>query len=137
MFVRCANVAVSVAGISDLRRMLQWEKEGHEYGNKIAVRYWDRFMGVSGPNDPALDPISPIKHIDAVTVPVLLIHGKDDTVVDFEQSTVMYNALRKANKNVEMVKLKKEDHWLSRGETRLQMLQSSVEFLRKYNPPDP
>jgi dipeptidyl aminopeptidase/acylaminoacyl peptidase len=129
---RCA---VSVAGISDLKRMLEWEEAGHRY-NEISLRYWDRFMGVSGSSDPRVDAISPIKHLDAVTVPVLLIHGRDDTVVPFEQSTVMLDALRKAKKNVDLVTLKNEDHWLSRSETRLQMLKSSVAFLRTNNPPD-
>jgi dipeptidyl aminopeptidase/acylaminoacyl peptidase len=122
---RCA---VAVAGIGDLKRMLKGE--GH------SRRYWDRFMGVSGPNDAALDAISPIRHIRAISVPILLIHGKDDTVVPFEQSQLMYEALRDAKKDVQLVTLKKEDHWLSRSETRLQMLESSVAFLRKYNPPD-
>ena len=131
---RCA---VAVAGISDLKRMLAWEADQVRYSDKDTVRYWNRFMGVSGPGDPKLDAISPIKHIDAVKVPVLLIHGKDDTVVPFEQSTVMFDALRSAKKDVQMVTLKHEDHWLSRGETRLQMLESSVEFLRAQNPPDP
>jgi dipeptidyl aminopeptidase/acylaminoacyl peptidase len=48
----------------------------------------------------------------------------------------MYDALRHAGKTVEFVKLRQEDHWLSRGETRLQMLQATVAFLRKHNPPD-
>jgi hypothetical protein len=30
----------------------------------------------------------------------------------------------------------KEDHYLSRSATRLQMLQSSIAFLEKHNPPD-
>jgi len=68
--------------------------------------------------------------------PVLLVHGKDDTVVPFDQSDNMYDALRRAGKQVEFVTLKDEDHWLSRGATRLQMLQAVVEFLRRYNPPD-
>jgi len=34
------------------------------------------------------------------------------------------------------VVLKGEDHWLSHSQTRLQMLQSSVAFLRQHNPPD-
>jgi len=127
---RCA---VSVAGIADLKRMLQWENRIHV---QRAQRYWDRFMGVSGPDDPALDTISPIRHLDAVNVPILLIHGRDDTVVAFEQSSVMFDALKRAKKDVEMVTLKHEDHWLSRGETRLQMLQSAVAFLRAHNPPD-
>jgi dipeptidyl aminopeptidase/acylaminoacyl peptidase len=36
---------------------------------------------------------------------------------------------------VEFVTLKSEDHWLSRGETRLEMLQAMVSFLEKNNPP--
>ena len=93
-------------------------------------------MGVSGPSDPLLQQLSPIKHVDAINVPVLLIHGRDDTVVSFDQSTAMLDAMKHANKEVEMVVLKNEDHWLSRSETRLQMLQSSVAFLRAHNPPD-
>jgi dienelactone hydrolase len=130
---RCA---VGVAGISDIRRMLEWVNDEHRSRNNRPQRYWDRFMGVSGPKDPAVSTISPISHVDAVTVPVLLIHGKDDTVVPYEQSQVMYDALRKKGKDVQLVTLKDEDHWLSRSGTRLQMLESSVAFLRAHNPPD-
>jgi len=129
---RCA---VSVAGISDLRRILEWQQAGHPY-NEVTLRYWDRFMGVSGSDDPRLNAISPMRHLDAVTAPVLLIHGRDDTIVPFEQSSIMYDGLRKARKSVDLVTLKNEDHWLSRSETRLQMLKSCAAFLRTNNPPD-
>jgi dipeptidyl aminopeptidase/acylaminoacyl peptidase len=130
---RCA---VSVAGPSDLRRLLRWVNENYGTHSNIAQRYWDRFLGITGPDDAVLDSISPIRHVDAVTVPVLLIHGKDDTVVPYEQSELMYEALRRANKQVDLVTLKHEDHWLSRSETRLQMLQAAVDFLRANNPPE-
>jgi len=129
---RCA---VSIAGISDLARMMRWEGRGGIDARGVD-RYWDRFWGVSGSSDPALDAISPIKHIDAVRVPVLLIHGRDDTVVPYEQSQIMFDALRSQKKEVELVTLKREDHWLSRGETRTQMLEATVAFLRAHNPPD-
>ena len=129
---RCA---VSVAGLSDLPRMLAWEGRGG-LDNRSVTRYWDRFWGVSGRTDPLLDAISPIKHVDAVKAPVLLIHGRDDTVVPFEQTQLMFDALRHARKEVQLVVLKKEDHWLSRGETRQQMLEATVAFLRAHNPPD-
>ena len=116
--------------------MLDWVSDRHFNRHNIEQRFWHRFMGVSGPGDPLLDMISPIKHIDIVNVPVLLIHGRDDTVVDFEQSTVMFDAMRRARKDVEFVTLQHEDHWLSRSETLLQMLQTSVAFLRAHNPPD-
>jgi dipeptidyl aminopeptidase/acylaminoacyl peptidase len=130
---RCA---VSVAGLSDLKRMLQWINLNVGRHDNHAQRYWDRFMGVSGPSDPTLRAISPIEHIDAVTAPVLLIHGRDDTVVPFEQSEIMADALRHAGKSVEFVTLKREDHWLSRSATRFQMLQATVAFLKANNPPD-
>jgi dipeptidyl aminopeptidase/acylaminoacyl peptidase len=127
---RCA---VSVAGISDLRRFRKWTIENHLSWSQ---RYWDRFMGTADQNDPALIAISPIEHVSAVTVPVLLIHGRDDTVVPFEQSDDMLSALKRAGKSVQLVTMKHEDHWLSRSDTRLQMLQASVEFLKANNPPN-
>ena len=127
---RCA---VSVAGISDLRRFRKWSSEYHL---SVAQRNWDRFMGTADQKDPALIAISPIEHVSAVTVPVLLIHGRDDTVVPFEQSDVMLSALKRAGKSVELVTMKHEDHWLSHSETRLQMLQASVAFLKANNPPN-
>lgn len=131
---RCA---VAFAGISDPGTMLNrirkstWSKDSEE------ERYWDRFMGVAGPTDKRLDDISPLKHADRVQAPVLLIHGQEDTIVPYEQSAAMVSALKKLGKPVEFVALNKEDHHLSRSETRLQMLQTTVEFLRRVNPPDP
>ncbi len=130
---RCA---VSVAGISDLKSFLVWVRRRESAGDHIAQRYWDRFMGVQNYKDLTLDTISPIRHIESLDVPVLLIHGHDDTVVPYEQSNAMFGALRKAHKDAQLVTLKKEDHWLSRSETRLQMLQSAMEFIRANNPPD-
>lgn len=125
---RCA---VPVAGIGSLRSFLIWVDDKHLSHENLEQRYWDRFLGVSSRKDPRLDEISPIKHVDAITAPVLLIHGKDDTVVPFDQSDDMYDALRHANKEVLLVALKDEDHWLSRGATRLQMLHATVDFLKK------
>jgi len=98
------------------------------------TRYWDRFLGVAGPDDPRLEAISPIDHVAPVTVPVLLIHGRDDTVVPYAQSKEMAEALQRAGKSVQLVSLAHEDHWLSHGATREQMLQEVVSFLEQYDP---
>jgi dipeptidyl aminopeptidase/acylaminoacyl peptidase len=116
--------------------MLRWINARHMGYANAQQRNWSRYLGISGSNNAAVDAISPLRQVDAITVPVLLIHGKDDTVVPFEQSQTMYDALRKQNKDVQLITLRNEDHWLSRSATRLQMLQESVAFLRKYNPPD-
>jgi dipeptidyl aminopeptidase/acylaminoacyl peptidase len=67
-------------------------------------------------------------------MPVLMIHGRDDVVVPFRQSQMMHDALRKAGKDSTLIALDGEDHWLSRGETRLRMLEEAVAFVGKHNP---
>jgi len=78
--------------------------------------------------------ISPASLADKADAPILLIHGKDDTVVPIDQSTTMRSALESAGKPVELVKMNNEDHWLSREETRVQMLTAAVAFVQKHNP---
>ena len=129
---RCA---VSDAGISDLHKLLadmHWPRSN--WDNRGA-RFWDRFLDVKSPDDPKLDAISPIRHIDKITIPILLTHGTDDTIVPISQSEDMADALKAAGKQVEFVKLEREDHGLSRSATRTQMLQAAVKFVEANNPP--
>jgi dipeptidyl aminopeptidase/acylaminoacyl peptidase len=129
---RCA---VSVAGIGDLRQFLNFKllRSGEE---SPTIRHYKRAFGVTSVNDPKLDERSPERHAADADGPVLLIHGKEDTVVRYEQSTGMLHALQKAGKPVEFVDLREEDHWLSREVTRQQMLSATVAFLEKNNPPN-
>lgn len=126
---------VAVAGVSDLRRMVNWEARREGRNDSQTVRYWNRFMGAARLDDRALDALSPARLAEAADGPLLLIHGRDDTVVPIEQSRVMAEALRRADKPVEFVELRGEDHWLSRTETREQMLRETVRFLEAHNPP--
>ncbi len=128
---RCA---VSIAGIADLRRLMQ-EIKGTVIRNNSGEQYFQRWFGVTSPADAGLLEVSPIEHVEAITAPVLLIHGRDDTVVKYEQSRLMADALRRAHKNVTTVDLKQEDHWLSHSATRLQALDAVVAFLQANNPP--
>jgi dipeptidyl aminopeptidase/acylaminoacyl peptidase len=129
---RCA---VAVAGLSDLQWVVK-TSAGLRLNTNVRTRYGERWLGVSDVGDPSIDERSPLRHADAVTVPVLLIHGRDDTVVRYDQSRRMADALERLHKPVEMVDLQSEDHWLSRSETRLQMLAATVAFLKANNPPD-
>ena len=128
---RCA---VSVNGVSDLRRMVEGEAKAAEHRNNEAVRYWNRFMGAERLGDRSLDERSPARLANRADAPILLIHGRDDTVVPIEQSRLMAQALRRADKSVEFVELEGEDHWLSRSDTRLKMLTETVKFLETHNP---
>jgi dipeptidyl aminopeptidase/acylaminoacyl peptidase len=129
---RCA---VDVSGPSNLAKLIAWGK-GREGRQGVGIeRYWSRYMGVQDAADPKLAAISPASQAAKATIPILVIHGKDDTVVPFEQSQMMVDALRRAGKDVDFVVLEHEDHWLSRSDTRQQMLQATVDFLEKHNPP--
>lgn len=129
---RCA---VAVNGVSDLRRMVDAEARSRAERNHEAVRYWNRFMGAERLGDRSLDERSPARLAERADAPMLLIHGRDDTVVPIEQSRLMAEALRRAGKPVELVELEGEDHWLSRGATRQRMLAETLRFLEAHNPP--
>jgi dipeptidyl aminopeptidase/acylaminoacyl peptidase len=128
---RCA---VSVAGVSDLVDMLNfaYKREGQQ---NAELRYWRAFMGVTSIWERTqLKPITPSELADRADAPILLIHGRDDTVVPIAQSETMESALKSAGKPVEMVVMKNEDHWLSREATRIEMLKAAVAFVEKNNP---
>ncbi len=128
---------VAVAGVSDLRALLRWEESEGALGRRNpAIRYWNRFMGANGPGDATLDERSPAKLADRMSGPLLLIHGRNDTVVPFEQSELMVAAGRAANKPVRLVRLEGENHNLSYPATRLKMLEETIAFLETHNPPE-
>jgi acetyl esterase/lipase len=122
---------IAVAAVSDLPLMLKTEKY-LKGGNHWVISYWENSMGASDIKNLRL--ISPINAAEKFQAPVLLVHGKHDTVVPIKQSNLMYKALKKAKKDVEFIKLKGEDHWLSDSTTRLQLLDAVNIFLDKHNP---
>lgn len=130
---RCA---VSVAGVSDLRVMVEDHASSGVRRENRSTRYWNRFMGADRVGDTSLDERSPARLAAQVDAPVLLIHGRDDTVVPIDQSRRMVDALKKAGKPVEFIELNGEDHWLSRSDTRLRMLTETVRFPQAHNPPN-
>ena len=130
---RCA---VSVAGVSDLPEFLAVERrQGGRSRFNEGLRFWQRFMGVTSDTDPSLAERSPARLASQIEGPVLLIHGRADTVVPFEQSEIMEAAMRQARKDVELVALDGEDHYMTFPATRLRMLTETIDFLEEHNPP--
>jgi dipeptidyl aminopeptidase/acylaminoacyl peptidase len=125
---RCA---VAVAPVADLEVLKNTElrESGRNAMTRRSLR--DEFGDRSD-----LSPVSPRQLAGRADAPILLIHGRDDTVVPFEHSTKMAAALKEAGKPYEMIELREEDHWLSRSATRKQMLEAAMAFVLKHNPPD-
>jgi dipeptidyl aminopeptidase/acylaminoacyl peptidase len=122
---RCA---VSINGVADLRDIFTLYR-GRRDGRSAAVTYFEQSLGVENTSTRALDAASPVKHAQRVQAAVLLIHGRDDSVVLIGQSRAMERALRDAGKTVQFVELDGEDHWLSYATTRLQTLNALDSFL--------
>jgi dipeptidyl aminopeptidase/acylaminoacyl peptidase len=130
---RCAS---GIAAVTDLKLFLGGRSRYRTSPKRSAtLRHWLRLAGATSSTDPVLDTLSPALHADKVTVPVQLIHGKDDTVVPFEQTSVMAKALAASGRPAELVSLKDEDHWFSQATTRVEMLTALTAFLEKHNPP--
>jgi dipeptidyl aminopeptidase/acylaminoacyl peptidase len=129
---RCA---VSVAGPSNMSSFFAWEMDKHGDRTRF-TRYWRAATGADKGGDRVLNAISPATHADKVEVPVLLIHGKDDTVVPIDQSREMEGALKRAGKSVELLQINGGDHWDLHEDARLATVTSSVAFVMKHNPPD-
>lgn len=126
---RCAS---GIAPVTNLKKMIAYEEESVGYDKQARkVLYWKRFLG----DESRWAEVSPDLKAANVTIPIQLIHGKDDTVVPIDQSYRMRDALKKAGKDVDLILLKEEDHWLSREATRVQTMDAVVSFIEKHNPP--
>jgi dipeptidyl aminopeptidase/acylaminoacyl peptidase len=127
---RCA---VSYGGVSDLGAMLM--RVNGNSRNSVSGRWERRAMGATWSGDPVLRTASPVYQAAKADAPILLIHGKDDTVVPITESEKMDGALRAAGKADTFIRLDGEDHWLSTPHTRIQMLQAAVDFVVAHDPP--
>jgi dienelactone hydrolase len=119
---RCA---ISISGVASLRR------EVNDFGSYLhGGLYKDQWQRMT----PDFAAVSPIKAIDRIKVPLMLIHGKKDVTVDHGQSSSMYAAMLKAGKKVEFVSIPLADHYFTRQADRVTLLTSIESFLARNNP---
>jgi dipeptidyl aminopeptidase/acylaminoacyl peptidase len=129
------SCAASVNGISNLRTLLQESVPTSDLAMGIRLitssenEFKERIGSVS---DSTMRTKSPINSIDAIRIPVLVAYSTGDGVVPNEQSERMADALTKAGKSVTVIKLPEEDHWMSRSETRIQLLKALESFLHDH-----
>lgn len=125
------DCAISINGVSDLPQFLDYVSD--RFGtDSQAVRYWNRSISGSISERASMDALtsaSPSRQAAAVTIPVLLLHGQDDTVVPFTQSRRMSDSLQRSGGNVELIELPGGDHWLWEYQSRLRVLQEIERFL--------
>lgn len=122
---------VAVNGVADINRILRDEKrEENRYMDVYA--YWNRNIRKNKLSEEELSAISPADHAENFKAPVLIIYGEDDEVVSADQSKIMIKALKKADKEVEVLKIKDEGHSFREPKNRLKTLEAMVKFVNKY-----
>jgi dipeptidyl aminopeptidase/acylaminoacyl peptidase len=101
--------AISLAGIADLEQFVRFTKKQYGADSDVFDHYVKK-LGDPDKDQQILRDASPFHHVDAIKVPILLIHGDDDEIVPIEQSETMQAALNKAGKKTELITLEEGGH---------------------------
>ena len=121
-FAEKISCAVSLAGISDLEDMVE-----RIYSFDLVKRNRERIQ-----KQAQLKANSPIRQIDSISVPILLLHGNRDTVVRVQQSSQFAKALAKKGKPHRYVEQDQGDHFLSLASQRTEFFNEMETFLTEH-----
>ena len=114
---------VSICGMSDLstfyRNTEAWIAAAAypKYGHPIS----DRDL---------LDQLSPLLHVDALTAPLLLVHGANDTNVPVSESDQMAAALTERGRTVRYLLFEDDGHEIAKRENRAKLAVAVRDWLR-------
>ena len=126
---RCA---ASWAGVTDLRRILRYDRK---FLKGAAGRAWRE--QVTGEEDFDLDSVSPAEHAARLSRPVLLAHGTADRNVPFDQYELFEKGSRGAPVPPTKLVIDDEGHSFSKKENEQKWYDALTEFLALHNPADP
>jgi len=110
---------VAIAPVTDLALLKEQHRDWSD------SREVNRFVG-SGPH---IEAGSPLRHVNDIKVPVLLVHGTMDANVEVRQSREMAAALKSSGSPVTYLEFEGLDHYLEDSSVRTTMLQRSAEIL--------
>jgi dipeptidyl aminopeptidase/acylaminoacyl peptidase len=103
---RCS---VAGAGVTDLPRMLSWVRDEQGGAQGVSYQYWTDAMGGTERSS-ELAQYSASRHAGETSMPLLLIHGRLDVTVPYEQSEILQRAFSQAGRNVRLIELPDAQH---------------------------
>ncbi|WP_264066120.1 alpha/beta hydrolase family protein [Mycolicibacterium komossense] len=113
---------ISICGMSDLstfyRNTEPW----------IAAAAYPKYGHPIGDRD-LLDQLSPLLRVDALTAPLLLVHGGNDTNVPVNESVQMADALRERGRTVRYLVFPDDGHEIAKRENRAALAVATEEWL--------
>jgi acetyl esterase/lipase len=113
---------ISICGMSDLstfyRNTEPW----------IAAAAYSKYGHPVGDRE-LLQDLSPMPRVDALTAPLLVVHGANDTNVPVTESEQIVDALRDAGRNVRFLLFDDDGHGIDKRENRAVLSASIAEWL--------
>ena len=114
---------VSIAGVTDPKQL------GLNSLRFVGGRAAQEFIG---DEDDVLKKGSPIKRVDEIKVPVLLVHGVEDANVPLVQSVTFAKALERAGRDVQLIEYDSAQHSIVPERYRTDLLARLGEFLDEH-----
>ncbi len=120
------RAAVATASLSNLvsfyatslyQDLVHAEFHGYPWDNGNYDRLWDR---------------SPLKHVESVRTPTLLLHGERDHDVDISDAEQMYVALRRQGVEAELARYPREGHGFTEPAHQVDSLERTVRWLDRF-----
>ncbi|MBO9102370.1 MULTISPECIES: prolyl oligopeptidase family serine peptidase, partial [unclassified Rhizobium] len=79
-----------------------------------------------------LDRVSPVRMLENVHTPVLVLHGEADTRVPIALGLEFYRGLRLLGKPVKMISYPREAHWFSEPEHQLDIQRRVLDWFDRH-----
>jgi dipeptidyl aminopeptidase/acylaminoacyl peptidase len=113
---------ISICGMSDLNT---WYRNTEPW---IAAAAHPKYGHPVSDRD-LLDRLSPLLRAHALTAPLLLVHGLNDTNVPPSESQQMYDALRALGRSVELLVFDDDGHEIDKRENRAVLVRAMNDWL--------
>jgi len=116
--------AVAYAPVADLKmHQKRLDRDDLDWYSKLV------FGGMSRAS---FNEANPIKNVKNVAIPILMIHGDLDRVVEVDQARRFNKVLKNFKKDIEYIELKDEGHNLWYAKTRTRLLKEVEKFLKAH-----
>ncbi|MEM1035347.1 MAG: prolyl oligopeptidase family serine peptidase [Pseudomonadota bacterium] len=124
-----AGCLVSINGVTDVGMVFD---DGDSRSSSFA--YWENYVGDFFKTERSeRRMISPAPRGSEYRVPVLLLHGDEDTTVPVGQSKALYSALSNSA-DPRLIVFDGDDHQLARTTSRVKVPEETLAFLQEHHP---
>jgi len=124
------TAGISICGMSDLNT---WYRNTEPW---IAAAAYSKY-GHPVSDRELLDQLSPLLRAHAMTAPLLLVHGLNDTNVPPGESQQMFDALRNLGRTVEQLLFDDDGHEIDKRENRAVLVKAMCDWLTMAFAPTP